>query len=226
MKNPAPTAKRASVPRIFVATAISALTAATVPSGMKTMNPTQKETSNETATTRTNRRVLNYRAGRLIAGILLRADDLDDSTTLSRRTVTMSNLLSIEKPQLEPQTGLRSITAIIADLSKPVAAQRLKTRQQGGKTLTYLPWYQAVHYLDRYAPGWSYKVCSVVTVGQAVAVTVRINILCLEGIVYREATGYEPLDVKGYGDPTSNAKSMALRRSAAKFSLALYLYDK
>jgi hypothetical protein len=50
--------------------------------------------------------------------------------------------------------------------------------------------------------------------------------LCLEGIIYREATGQEEGDCGSYGDPSSNAESMALRRAAAKFGLALYLYDK
>src|SRR5262245_41196090 len=125
--------------------------------------------------------------------------------------------------------ALRSIRAIIADLSKPVESRRLKQRKASNKSnemLSYLPWYQAVRYLDHFAPGWSYEVRSIVTVGNAVAVTVRITIPCTEGLVYREATGYEPLEVKGYGDPTSNAESMALRRAAAKFGLALALYDK
>ncbi|HMB29446.1 MAG TPA: Rad52/Rad22 family DNA repair protein [Blastocatellia bacterium] len=121
---------------------------------------------------------------------------------------------------------LRSIEDVIADLSRPVNPRRLKTRKQGGKQITYLPWYQAVKYLDHYAPGWSYEVRSVTTVGDAVAITARISITCAEGIVWREATGYEPLNVKGYGDPTSNAESMALRRAAAKFGLCLYLYGK
>jgi hypothetical protein len=47
-----------------------------------------------------------------------------------------------------------------------------------------------------------------------------------EGVIWREATGYEPLPVKGYGDPTSTAESMALRRAAAKIGLCLYLYGK
>ena len=119
---------------------------------------------------------------------------------------------------------LRSIEDVIADLSRPVNPRRLKTRKQGGKQITYLPWYQAVKYLDHYAPGWSYEVRSVTTVGNAVAITVRISIPCAEGIVWREAAGYELLNVKGYGDPTSNAESMALRRAAAKFGLCLYLY--
>jgi Rad52/22 family double-strand break repair protein len=60
---------------------------------------------------------------------------------------------------------LRSIEDLIADLSRPVNPRRLKTRKQGGKEITYLPWYQAVKYLDHYAPGWSYEVRSVTTVG-------------------------------------------------------------
>jgi Rad52/22 family double-strand break repair protein len=121
---------------------------------------------------------------------------------------------------------LCSIREIITDLSQPVNSKRLKTRKQGGKQITDLPWYQAVNYLDHFAPGWSYKVRSVTTVGDAVAITVRISIPCAEGLIWREASGYEPLNVKGYGDPTSNAESMALRRAAAKFGLCLYLYEK
>jgi hypothetical protein len=139
---------------------------------------------------------------------------------------TMNNVVEFQPQQPAPQAGPRPIAQIIADLSRPVNPQRLKQRQQGGKQLTYLPWYQAVRYLDKYAEGWSYSVQSITVVGAAVSVTVRISIPCAEGVVYREATGYEPLEVKGYGDPTSNAESMALRRAAAKFGLALNLYDK
>jgi hypothetical protein len=85
---------------------------------------------------------------------------------------------------------LRSIEDIIADLSRPVNPRRLRTRKQGGKQIIYLPWYQAVKYLDHYAPGWSYEVRSVTAIGDAVAITVRISIPCAEGIVWREATGY------------------------------------
>jgi hypothetical protein len=44
--------------------------------------------------------------------------------------------------------------------------------------------------------------------------------------VWCEATGVELFDVKGYGDPVSNAASMALRRCAAHSGLCLSLYDK
>ena len=121
---------------------------------------------------------------------------------------------------------LRSIVDVIRDLSKPCAPERLKQRVQGKTTLTYLPWYQAVRYLDRLAPGWSYEVRSIQTVGDQCGVVVRITIPCAEGVIWREATGIEPLKVTGYGDTLSNAESMALRRAAAQFGLGLYLYDK
>jgi hypothetical protein len=121
---------------------------------------------------------------------------------------------------------LRSIQEIIADLKKPVAAKHLSQRKQGNQMLSYFAWYHAVRYLDHYAPGWSYSVLSVQTIGENCVLSVRLSIPCLEGVVSREATGIEPLIVKGYGDTSSNAESMALRRAAAKFGLGLYLYEK
>src|SRR5262245_33477293 len=130
------------------------------------------------------------------------------------------------QPAIEP-SGLRSITQIIADLSKTVNPQRLKQRQQAGRTLDYLPWYQAVRYLDNYAPGWSYEVRSISQVGDNLVMTVRITVPCLEGEVWREASALEKIeDPKRYGDEATNAESAALRRAAAKFGLCLSLYDK
>ncbi len=126
----------------------------------------------------------------------------------------------------EPPSGLRSIKTIIADLSKPVNPARLKQRQQGGRTLDYLPWYQAVRYLDNYAPGWRYDIRSVSQIGENLVMTVRITIPCLEGEVWREASALEPIKGSGYGDAATNCESAALRRAAAKFGLCLGLYDK
>jgi len=54
----------------------------------------------------------------------------------------------------------------------------------------------------------------------------RLTIPNSEGNVYREATGTESLDCNSYGDPSSNAESMAFRRCCARFGLGLYLYQK
>lgn len=124
------------------------------------------------------------------------------------------------------KTGLRSIREITNDLSKPVAKRHLRARKQGGKEIKYIAWHDAVKYLDHYAPGWSYEIRSMDSVGGKLILTVRLSILSAEGIIYREATGQEDEDKETYGDSSSNAESMALRRAAAKFGLGLYLYDQ
>lgn len=126
----------------------------------------------------------------------------------------------------ENTNGLRSIRDIVKDLSKPVAKRHLRTRKQGGKEIKYIAWHDAVKYLDHYAPGWNYEIRSIDSIGGKLILTVRLSVLCLEGIVYREATGQESEDLESYGDPSSNAESMALRRASAKFGLGLYLYDQ
>ena len=125
--------------------------------------------------------------------------------------------------------GSRPIKDIIGDLSKPVNPKRLKTKPatKTGGQLTYLPWYQAVRYLDNYAPGWRYEIRSVAQVGDNLVMTVRITVPCAEGEVWREASALEKIeDSKRYGDAATNAESAALRRAAAKFGLCLNLYDK
>jgi hypothetical protein len=121
---------------------------------------------------------------------------------------------------------LRSIREIIKDLSKPVAKRHLRKRKQGGKEILYIAWHDAVKYLDHYASGWNYEIRSIESIGGKLILTVRLSIPCLEGIVYREATGQEDEEKDNYGDSSSNAESMALRRAASKFGLGLYLYDQ
>jgi hypothetical protein len=123
-------------------------------------------------------------------------------------------------------TELRSIRDIVNDLSKPVAKRHLKSRKQGGRDITYIAWYDAVKYLDHYAPGWCYEIRRIDSIAGKLILTIRLSIPCLEGVVWREATGQEDESHDSYGDSSSNAESMALRRSAAKFGLGLYLYQK
>ncbi len=120
----------------------------------------------------------------------------------------------------------RSIRDIVKDLSKPIAQKHLRKRKQGGKEILYLAWHDAVKYLDHYAAGWNYEIRSMESVAGKLIMIVRISIPCLEGIVYREATGQEDEDLESYGNSSSNSESMALRRAAAKFGLGLYLYDQ
>ncbi len=123
-------------------------------------------------------------------------------------------------------TEMRSIREIIKDLSKPVAKRHLRSRKQGGKEFQYIAWHDAVKYLDHYAPGWNYEIRSMNSISGKLILTVRLSVPCLEGVVFREATGQEDENTDSWGDSSSNAESMALRRAGAKFGLGLYLYDQ
>jgi len=131
-----------------------------------------------------------------------------------------------ENQTVETKTDLRSIRDIVKDLSKPIAQKHLRKRRQGGKEITYVAWHDAVKYLDHFAPGWCYEIRSLESIGGKLIIIVRLSIPSIEGITYREATGQEDEDLESYGDPSSNAESMALRRAAAKFGLGLALYDQ
>jgi len=131
-----------------------------------------------------------------------------------------------EAAEEKSKSELRSIREIVKDLSKPIAQKHLRKRRQGGKEISYLAWHDAVKYLDHFAPGWCYEIRSIDSVAGKLILTVRISVLSLEGIIYREATGQEDEDLESYGNSSSNAESMALRRAAAKFGLGLSLYDQ
>lgn len=123
-------------------------------------------------------------------------------------------------------TEPRSIREIVKDLTKPVAKRHLRSRKQGGKEISYIAWHDAVKYLDHYAAGWNYEIRSIESISGKLIIVVRLSIPSLEGLIYREATGQEDETLDTYGDSSSNAESMALRRAAAKFGLGLYLYDQ
>lgn len=157
---------------------------------------------------------LNFQGTRICIDGLLKS--LKDAQIMSEST---------EKAKVEPAIK-RSIIDIIADLEKPVADRHISQRKQGQTNIRYIAWYNAERYLDHYAAGWKKEIKEVLNIAGNVAMIVRLTIPCLEGEVYREATGCEADDKSGYGDPFSNAESMALRRACANFGLGRYLYDK
>jgi hypothetical protein len=54
----------------------------------------------------------------------------------------------------------------------------------------------------------------------------RLTLRAAEGNFVREATGTEDNEIDSWGDPSSNAEAMALRRCCAKFGLGLHLWEK
>jgi hypothetical protein len=147
--------------------------------------------------------------------------------------------------------GEWTLSQIQFALSRPLPKSAVASRKQGGATLFYIPWYTVNKILDKYAPGWPWEIRSMELSKERLFLVGRLTIPTAEGNVYREATGTEALkepkvikDRDGnlvydeydrpmtdevelaYGDPSSNAESMAFRRAAARFGLGLYLYSK
>lgn len=122
--------------------------------------------------------------------------------------------------------ALRSIREIIADLSEPLPKEAIAVKKMQGSPISYIHWQTAVRLLDTYAPGWYGQVTRLDHLAGHVVIVYRLTIPCLEGDVWREATGCEVEGHKGYGDVFSNAEAMAFKRAAAKFGVALDLYDK
>jgi hypothetical protein len=110
--------------------------------------------------------------------------------------------------------GPRPIAKVLADLRKLIPNRLLKQKPATGgrnaQMLTYCPWYRVQRILNHYTGGCcSYEVRERTVTGQHVLMTVRITIHAEEGEFVRDGTGLERLDVSSYGDPQSNAESMA-----------------
>lgn len=136
----------------------------------------------------------------------------------------------IKSPTPPEQIGEWTLKEIKAALSRKLPDNLLKTLPAGKGNAKYLSWHSVIRILDKYAPGWKWEVRQVYTTADRIFLVGRLTIIAKDGTFFQEATGTELLKNNGkeiaYGDPSSNAESMALRRAATRYGLALYLYDQ
>jgi hypothetical protein len=128
---------------------------------------------------------------------------------------------AIKPPSYPGEWSLRQIQEVI---TRPLPDSMLKSRSQGGKEITYIPWFSVNMILDKYAPGWSWDISRLETTSERIFLVGRLSIPTADGVVSRDATGTEQLDTK-FSDPSSKAESMAFRRASARFGLGLHLYQ-
>ena len=128
---------------------------------------------------------------------------------------------AIKTPSQPGEWSLRQIQEVI---SRPLPDSMLKSRSQGGKEITYIPWYSVNLILDKYSPGWQWQITKMETTNERIFLVGRLSIPTAGGVVSRDATGTEELDTK-FSDPSSKAESMAFRRASARFGLGLHLYQ-
>lgn len=130
-------------------------------------------------------------------------------------------------PPSPPANGERlTCREVSLALSRELPPSMLGTKIVGGKKIEYFPWHRAPQILDKYCPGWGWKIHQMKVVGDRLVLLGRLTIPAADGVMERDATGTEELTKISYGDPSSNAESMAFRRACAKFGLALHLYEK
>ena len=125
----------------------------------------------------------------------------------------------------------RTLDEILADFEKPIESQYIsqkptfnKGQKSGGAD--YVAWPTMCRLLNKFTGGhWEWKVRSQF-MGDRIVVEGSLTIHGSDGSLTREATGNETSDCDSYGDPSSNAEAMALRRCCAKFGLGLGLWEK
>jgi len=144
-----------------------------------------------------------------------------------------------KKTDIPVSPGQWSLFQIQEALKRQLPPTMLKKLPADKGNAQYLPWYTVNKVLDKYAPGWTWEIKETLISRDRLFIVGRLTIPTKQGNVYREASGTEELkrqayDKKigrytekeiAYGDPSSNAESMAFRRCAARFGLGLYLYQ-
>ncbi|NBD31630.1 MAG: DUF1071 domain-containing protein [Cyanobacteria bacterium] len=135
---------------------------------------------------------------------------------------------TIASKTIEPPTtpGEWTLSQIEQALSRPLPPSLLRTKTLKGNPISYIPWYVCSRILSKYAVGWRWELTHLQTTPERIFLVGRLTIPTRDGEIAREATGTEELSTSSYGDPSSNAESMAFRRAAARFGLGLSLYEK
>lgn len=130
---------------------------------------------------------------------------------------------------------MKTLTEVLEALSQPIPPQFLSSKpvfkRVNGKSeknaeVEFVAWPHLCKILDQCTNGfWSWEIRTQY-LGDRVVVEGRLTLLTIDGNFSREATGWESLEVDGFGDSTSNAEAMAMRRCCAKFGLGLYLWER
>ena len=126
--------------------------------------------------------------------------------------------------------NFRPIKEILEDFAKPIDPSLIKqkptySRGQQSNYVDYLPWYEYIKLLVKYAPGYSWEVDLQFTESKVIAKG-KLVIRAKEGEFLYSEIGVEDLGSDGYGDSCYNASSSSLRRSCARAGLSLELWDK
>ena len=120
------------------------------------------------------------------------------------------------------------LTEILERLRQPVPCELISYKTIKGNRIDYISWVDICRLLDDRAglARWSWKIKEVRQIGNRLTMVGCLTIYGEDRSLTMMATGSEDLDCSSYGDPSSNAEAMSLRRSASKMGLARDLWKK
>jgi hypothetical protein len=113
-------------------------------------------------------------------------------------------------------------------LSQPVTQNYISHRSQGGTKISFISWSTYLVLLDtRLGLGnWQWEIMSLTNTSDHLFLVGRLHIFGSDRAIYFDSTGEEKLACNSYGDPSSNAEAMALRRCCCKAGLSRELWLK
>jgi hypothetical protein len=125
------------------------------------------------------------------------------------------------------------LAEILENLRQPIAPQFIsqkktfKNKKPTG-SVDFVAWYDLADLLDDLCGlgGWEWLIIDTQQIGDRLTLTGSLTIHGDDRSLTRQATGTEDIDCNSYGDPSSNAEAMALRRCCAKFGLGRDLWRK
>jgi hypothetical protein len=102
-----------------------------------------------------------------------------------------------------------------AELIQPTPKELIKTKEQGGAVIPFLNITDAHDLLDaRVGPGnWAVKILDGHQVGDQYVIHVRAIIYASDGTFEQDSTGFEEVGLDKFGDTSSNAYAMAVKRA-------------
>ncbi|MDJ0583281.1 Rad52/Rad22 family DNA repair protein [Crocosphaera sp.] len=117
---------------------------------------------------------------------------------------------------------------ILRSLAQPVPKKLISYKTLKGNKIDYIAWYDLCDLLDDNCgiDGWEWSVKDVNQISNRLTLTGILTIHGDDKSLTRMATGTEDVDCSSYGDPSSNAEAMALRRCCSKFGLGRDLWRK
>ena len=120
------------------------------------------------------------------------------------------------------------LAEILENLHQPIPTHRISQKTLKGNRIDYVAWFDLCDILDERVgiANWSWQIKDIQQVGNRLTLTGVLTVHGEDRNLTREATGCEDVDCISYGDPSSNAEAMALRRCCSKFGLGRDLWRK